>query len=343
MKLSMPTFYRDQWEWLPPVVRADLSNQTVVVIGANTGIGLEASIHFATMKPKRLIIACRSEGKGKEAVQEITKRTGYGSTELWLIDLSSFASVKAFADRFEREGGPLDILVMNAAVLPVKYEKSEDGWENALQVNNLSTSLLSLLLLPRMAEAGKKSGKASRLAIVSSDVHYWATIPSAVQEAAEPLKLLGSEEYCTATPQSIRPRYFETKLLNVLFTRALSDHLRPLPTVPVTPVAINPAYCWSQLRRDLKLDWGTWAFEWALARPSEHGARQLVFGALGNRDKEGMMRGAFVSKGTTQEVADWVLSDEGVRMQERIWEETIEILKEVDGRVDGIVKEYTMA
>lgn len=53
----------------PPVVTADLSGKTVIVTGANTGLGFEAAKHFARMNAGRLILACRSEAKGKAAVE----------------------------------------------------------------------------------------------------------------------------------------------------------------------------------------------------------------------------------------------------------------------------------
>lgn len=66
-KLTMSKFFRDQWTKTPPVDPVDISGQTVVVIGANTGLGLEAAIHFAKMKPARLIMACRNMEKAKSA------------------------------------------------------------------------------------------------------------------------------------------------------------------------------------------------------------------------------------------------------------------------------------
>ena len=53
----------------PPVAQADLTGKTVVVIGANTGLGYEATKHFATMNPQRLILACRSQQRGAAAVE----------------------------------------------------------------------------------------------------------------------------------------------------------------------------------------------------------------------------------------------------------------------------------
>lgn len=66
--LSFWDFVKGQWTAAPPLEKADLTGKTVVVVGANTGIGFEASKHFATMNPARLIMACRSQEKGTAAV-----------------------------------------------------------------------------------------------------------------------------------------------------------------------------------------------------------------------------------------------------------------------------------
>ena len=60
----------------------------------------------------------------------LSEDTGYRNAELWILDLANFASVKSFADRFDKDGGRLDILVENAAVLPSNtLELTSDGWE----------------------------------------------------------------------------------------------------------------------------------------------------------------------------------------------------------------------
>ena len=59
----------DQRMPAPPVTRADLTGKTVVVVGANTGLGYEATKHFASMNPERLILACRSQQRGTAAVE----------------------------------------------------------------------------------------------------------------------------------------------------------------------------------------------------------------------------------------------------------------------------------
>ncbi|KAJ7036525.1 hypothetical protein C8F04DRAFT_926460, partial [Mycena alexandri] len=83
----------------------------------NTGLGFEATKHSAAMNPGRLILACRSESKGRVAVDEVEAATaGYAKTELWHVDLPEFKSATKFADRFERNGGRVDTLIANADV-----------------------------------------------------------------------------------------------------------------------------------------------------------------------------------------------------------------------------------
>ncbi|KAG1773279.1 hypothetical protein EV702DRAFT_583044 [Suillus placidus] len=342
MKRSMLDSVIDQWLVVPQVETANLSGKTVLVVGANVGIGLEASKHFARMRPARLILACRSEAKGKAALAEIERETVYNGCELWILDLANFASVIAFADKFEKEGGDLHILVMNAGILQHVYQPTTDGWESILQVNYLATSLLSLLLIPQLVAAGRKSSTPSRMVIVSSGVHYWITPTEEVRASSKPLEMLGSKEWCT--PEHMQSRFFESMLLKVLFVRALTDRLQSI--TPLSAVAANPGFCYSQLRRF----WYEQPFSFAkmgllirerlLAWTSEQGSRQLICAAVGGRDNEDSVKGGFVNRSRFVEVADFVLSDGGHKMQDTVWNETIDILKGVSDKIAPIVQDY---
>jgi retinol dehydrogenase-12 len=68
-KFTFLGFVRSQWMKLPTIERIDLSGRTVVVTGANTGLGFEAAKHFARMGPEHLVIVCRSKAKGEAAIE----------------------------------------------------------------------------------------------------------------------------------------------------------------------------------------------------------------------------------------------------------------------------------
>ena len=68
-RLTFLKFIQDQWWKVAPVEHVDLTGKTVVVIGANVGLGFEAAKHFASMNPKRLVLGCRSQETGQAALQ----------------------------------------------------------------------------------------------------------------------------------------------------------------------------------------------------------------------------------------------------------------------------------
>ena len=72
MKLSIFQFLREQLATVPPVEHEDLSGKTVVVIGANVGLGFEAAKHFARMNAGRIILGCRSKERGEAAATSKT-------------------------------------------------------------------------------------------------------------------------------------------------------------------------------------------------------------------------------------------------------------------------------
>ncbi|KAJ7461186.1 hypothetical protein FB451DRAFT_1269156, partial [Mycena latifolia] len=269
------------------------------------------------MNPGRLILACRSEIKGQAAVEKLKAATGYAMAEVWLIDLADFASVRRFADRFEKDGGRLDILVENAAVALPKYEVTKDGWETSLQVNDLSISLLALLLLSLMIKTATDHATLPRIVAVSSGAHYGVTFEKALCEDPAMLKTLGSAEYCTAI-KNMWNRYPVTKF-NLFFVRALNARLPP--GTPLIVNAVSPGYCYSELRRNLP---GVVAavdavMEWFLAFTPERGSRQLVWGALAHQDHPEKLRGAYISASKVMEVSDFVLSAQGALVEDHIW------------------------
>jgi retinol dehydrogenase 12 len=82
--------------------------------------------------------------------------------------MARFSSVLAFANKIKTECDRLDIAVLNAGILHMKFHSTPDGWEEVLQVNVIATGLLAVLLLPKLAET---ANVASLLAEVTLRPH----------------------------------------------------------------------------------------------------------------------------------------------------------------------------
>jgi len=107
---------------------------------------------------------------------------------------------------------------------------------------------------------------------------------------------------------------------------------------------VNPGYCLTSLGRspDRPITQGVigWILDKTVAHTSEEGSRQLVYAAVGGKTDEKNMRGAYISGSRVEEVSDFVLSEEGTNVQDRIWAETTEILLRVSPKVQNILQEH---
>ncbi|KAK0214412.1 hypothetical protein IW262DRAFT_1405937 [Armillaria fumosa] len=330
-------FVADQTGPVPDVVTADLSGKTLVLIGASAGLGFEAAKHFARMNPARLVLTARDEAKGKRALAQIQADTGYSKAELWIIDLVNFDSVIAFADKAERELDRLDILVENAGIATWNYEEVE-GWEKTIHTNNLGPGLLAIRMIPKMLETARKHSVYPRLVVVASDVHYWATIEKDVIASPGILAKLSDKEYCTN--EVMRRRYNDSKLLNVLFARALQHRVPSSPAITVN--SLTPGFCYSdlgsggppeELQRLQKM-------REELAFTTEVGSRQLVYAAVGSLDNEEKLRGKYIHLSRVVEESDFVLSEDGKIVQDKVWGEMLEILGKIDPKVSEVANTY---
>jgi retinol dehydrogenase-12 len=142
-----------------------MDGRTVLVTGANTGIGLATASALAG-QGWRVYLTARSERKGAAAVASIKAATGNDAVFLLMLELADLPSVRAGADSFLARGEPLQVLVNNAGVGGVRG-LTRQGFELMFGVNHLGHFLLTSLLLERLV-----SSAPSRVVTVSSDAHY---------------------------------------------------------------------------------------------------------------------------------------------------------------------------
>uniref|UniRef100_A0A8D2ILD4 RDH11 dehydrogenase n=1 Tax=Varanus komodoensis TaxID=61221 RepID=A0A8D2ILD4_VARKO len=171
------------------------------------GIGKCVALDLAR-RNARTILACRSEEKGRAALEEIRRATGNPHVQLRILDTSSMASVRAFARRFQREERQLHILVNNAGASGLPHGVTSEGLERLFATNVLGPFLLTNLLL------GKSQPSApARIVNVSSFLHYYGEVN---------LRFLTGEE----RPKSRAEAYRSSKLMNVVFSAQLARRLR---------------------------------------------------------------------------------------------------------------------
>jgi retinol dehydrogenase-12 len=184
-------WFRSQLFAKLPVPTKFLNGETVIVTGVNVGIGLEAARHFVRLDVSKIILAVRSTLKGQTAAKSLEESTGRaGVTEAWYLDLASYESVKAFAERALRLNR-LDIVVNNAGIVVYDFELAEDN-ESSITVNAVSGVLLSLLLLPKLRETLIRFKEETILTFTGSFVYFMTDFPQRKSENI--LKELASDD-----------------------------------------------------------------------------------------------------------------------------------------------------
>ncbi len=148
----------------------DLSGKTIVVTGANSGIGYEAALQFAR-KRAAVILACRSMDKADAAVAQIKAAFPGAAAQAVQLDLASLSSVRSFADALRKAHRKLDVLCNNAGVMAIPYQRTADGFEMQFGTNHLGHFALTGLLLDLLLAADR-----ARIVTVTSSGHRMGSI-----------------------------------------------------------------------------------------------------------------------------------------------------------------------
>jgi NAD(P)-dependent dehydrogenase (short-subunit alcohol dehydrogenase family) len=198
---------------------ADLPAQdgrTVVVTGANSGLGLATARQLARAGA-RVVLAVRDVARGEQAAAAIE-----GATEVRRLDLASLESVRTFAAEWT---GDLDVLVNNAGIMMVPAGRTADGFELQFGTNHLGHFALTNLLLPHVTD---------RVVTVSSGMHRQGHID---------LDDLNWER----RPYNATKAYAQSKLANLLFAMELQRRLADAGS-RVRALSAHPGYAATNLQ-----------------------------------------------------------------------------------------------
>ncbi|KAI1381217.1 putative short-chain dehydrogenase [Hypoxylon crocopeplum] len=321
-----------------PYPKEDFTGKTVLITGANTGIGLEAARHFVRLNASKVILGCRDVEKGNvakrdiEATNHVDATKDPGRVEMWQVDLASFDSVKTFCRR-AAELDRLDIVVENAGVLGMTHHVAE-GYERITTVNVISTWLMALLLLPVLRATKEEfyagspdesqGNNVPHLVIVGSNAHFYT-----VFDGRDEPNIM--EHY--RGDSDMFHRYANAKLISLFFAREVAARMLEKKKHGKSEVVLNivePGSCKTQLLRE-KETW-PWAYKafvtvgfGLVGRTAEMGSRTYISAATAGWKSHGL----YLEDCKLSTPHEFVESAEGAKLQKKIYGELVEILEKI--------------
>ncbi|KAL8886193.1 MAG: hypothetical protein Q9215_006059 [Flavoplaca cf. flavocitrina] len=288
------------------------SNRTILVTGANSGLGFEAAQKFISLGAETVFLACRSISKGEAARSEICARTGCEQDRMRVmeLDMSSWGSIREFVRSLREEVGDkgLDVALLNAGVVQFSHQMSDEGWEQTLQVNVLGSTLLGISLLsllsPTSSTSSGPGARKKNLTFVSSGNYQFANIPPQALSSPSLLRYFDKKEnFAGPEEQYSVSKLFLMYAVNELAATVDGSEVESSEKVvrsrgknekenQVVINSVNPGATATNLTRNITgiiLRIVAYVYLNLLARTAEQGSRSLVSACALGRESQGQL------------------------------------------------------
>lgn len=250
-------------------------NKTVIITGANSGLGFEVARYFALSKAN-VLLCSRSLDKGETAKAKITQQFPDAKVDVLRLDLADRASIEAFVEVMKAKQTTIDFLINNAGIMATPYALTKDGFESQIGVNHLGHFILTAHLLPLL-------NNDARIVNVSSMAYLQGTM---------------DKHNFMFEKGGYRPfkSYARSKLANLLFTYALANRLENHQK-NIVVVAAHPGVAMTGLfdRKESTVTKFLKVFSPLLAT-AEMGAKPILTAALDKMAKPKNFYGPYKSK-----------------------------------------------
>lgn len=283
---------------MPKTCIPTMNKKRIAITGANSGIGLEAARELAK-RGHEIIMICRSRERGEQARKELISDTGNAAIHLELCDLSLMRNIHEFGPAFAKRYAKLDVLINNAGAIFGQRSETEEGLERTFALNHIGYFLLSHYLLPSLEQSDE-----GRIVNVSSEAHRMAKVDF------DDLQYKDGYSQWRA--------YGDSKLYNILFTRALS---RKVKAKNITVNALHPGFVYSNFGDQAK---GFFKWIYPILRlfmiSAEKGAQTSIYLA----DAPGVkgITGEYFSKKRSKKTSKAAYDKE---LAEKLWKESLRI------------------
>ncbi|PYH81067.1 NAD(P)-binding protein [Aspergillus uvarum CBS 121591] len=312
-----------------------LRGKAGIVTGSNTGLGYHASAQLLGLGLSHLILAVRSSSKGEAARKSLLASLPASAkapvVEVWELDLGSYASVLSFVERLKQSGLHIDFALLNAGVANFNFTVNQaTSHETSIQVNWLSTALLTLQLLPILDNQAAQNLNRPRpvISIVGSETAAWAKFKEAQIARSQRCSLI--QVLDDPKHFNMGDRYYTSKLLYQLFFLELFQHRSTgKRSTGAILNLVNPGFCYgSELHRTAEGAFGKilGGMKRVIGRSVSMGARTLVHSAVLAGEPS---NGRYLSDNKAAPFAGYGDSDAGRFTQDQVWDETILELKQI--------------
>ncbi|RKL49766.1 hypothetical protein BFJ72_g1222 [Fusarium proliferatum] len=319
----LPVFWKNQFRTtieLPTREKyPQVEGSTAILTGSNTGLGFEASKQLLSLGLSHLVMGVRSLEKGKVAAEKLRTIAPSARIDVWQLDMQSYDSIQNFARRCDAELSRIDFVILNAGLSPNKFELVPGtGHEVGIQVNHLSTALLTILLIPILKTKASGQGP-PHLTTVNSLTAHLCKFPNKDERP-----LLASFDDPKITPWSSQERYGVSKLLNQLFLARLCEKVNPDDLIinMVDPGLTKGTNLGGHHEMGGVAGALAGAFFAVCGRPLDRGAASYTNAVYGHGKKS---HGCFLMSCEIAPLAGWFYTHGDV-LVDQVWDETLEEL-----------------